>query len=671
MRLKSFIFFALAGLYNTFGYTNTEKSPINNLKIEAPEYVIGDQFAEIKFEALNPKGYPDSAVHGKRTIKINGENSVIDFTYGQAFSTFQVSKTQSLSIEVPESQIKASLKIRCLPPWLSIIPPLIAIVLALITKEVIISLFASIFLGVLTLKGFELSNIIPALVTVIDTYILNSLNNTQHLSVIIFSFLIGGMVSLISQNGGMKGIVNRLSGFAHSSRSSQLTAFFMSLGIFYDNYANTLIVGNTMRPVTDKYKVSREKLAFIVHGTAASVTSIAFVTTWIGAELGYINDAIANLGIEERTYSLFLKSLQFAFYPVLMLFFIFFLIFLKKDYGPMNRAEVERRNAGVINENQDTKEKEEIEEDIKLLKPQEEGKQRWLNAFIPVMAVIVIAFAGLLITGAKNSYVQLLHSGIKIHYYSFSEVWDNLNVLHKDKSDNVFHKIGVLIGNSDFYIPLLWSAFAGVSCAVLLTIVQKRNKIRVVMESMVHGFRMVLSAVIILVFAWALAEVIEDLHTSDYISTLISSKFIYPQFLPAIIFILAGLFSFATGSVWGTMAILYPLLLPVTWILCVSTGFELKSSQEILYAVTAAIITGSTFGNHCSPISDTTIVSSISSDCDHVTHIKTQLPYALTVAGISFLLFLFMLTGLHWAINYLLGIALIFVIVKYLGKTTE
>ena len=644
---------------------------MNNLKIEAPEYVIGDQFTEIKFEALNSKGYPDSTVHGKRNIKINGENSVIDFTYGQAFSTFQVSKTQSLSIEVPESQIKASLKIRWLPPWLSIIPPLMAILLALITKEVIISLFVSIFFGVLTLKGFELSNIIPALVTVIDTYILNSLNDTQHLSVIIFSFLIGGMVSLISQNGGMKGIVNRLSGFAHSSRSSQLTTFFMSLGIFYDNYANTLIVGNTMRPVTDKYKVSREKLAFIVHGTAASVTSIAFVTTWIGAELGYINDAISNLGIEERAYSLFLKSLQFAFYPVLMLFFIFFLIFLKKDYGPMNRAEVERRNAGVINENQDTKEKEEIEEDIKLLKPQEEGKQRWLNAFIPVMTVIIIAFAGLVITGAKNSYEQLLHSGIKIHHYSFSEVWDNLHVLHKDRSGNFFHKIGVLISNSDFYIPLLWSSFAGVSCAIILTVLQKRNKIRVVMESMVHGFRMVLSAVIILVFAWALAEVVEDLHTSDYISTLISSRFIFPKLLPAIIFILAGLFSFATGSVWGTMAILYPLLLPVTWILCINTGLDLDSSQNVLYAVTAAIITGSAFGNHCSPISDTTIVSSISSDCDHVTHIKTQLPYALTVAGISFLLFLFALAGLHWALNYLLGIALIFLIVKYLGKTTE
>lgn len=673
MNIKPFILFILFLVLPAICFSLNDSKPISNFRISAPEYVIGEQFAEIKMEALTNIGVRDSSLNGKHVILVNGESKVIDFFNGIAFFTVQVTSTKNISIVVPGTDISASLLIRFLPPWLSLIPPVIAILLALLTKEVIISLFISLFFGVLILKGFELSNIIPALLTVVDTYILDSLNDKKHLSVIIFSLLIGGMVTVISQNGGMRGVVNKLSKYAHSPRSSQLTTFFLSFGIFYDNYANTLIVGNTMRTVTDKFKVSREKLAFIVHGTAASISAIAFVTTWIGAELGFINDATANLGIDEKTYSLFLKSLQFAYYPILMLFFIFFLILLKKDFGPMNLAEIESRNAGVIHENQDKdrKEKEEIEGDIKMLEPDLKGRPSLLNALIPVLAVIVVAFAGLLITGAKNSYELLLQAGVRISNYSFSKVWQSLNVLHNDNKGNFFSKIGVLIGNSDFYIPLLWSSFAGITFAVLCTMTRKGISIRTTMESMVQGFRIMLSAVIILVFAWALGEVIEDLHTSDYITSLISSRFIYPQLLPVIIFILAALFSFGIGSIWGTMAILYPLLLPITWIVCMNAGMSIETSEKIMYAVTAVIITGSVFGNHCSPISDTTIVSSISSDCDHVTHVKTQVPYALTVAAVSIGLFLFSLLNFHWSINYLTGIGIVFLIARYFGKTIE
>jgi Na+/H+ antiporter NhaC len=671
MKFKSFLFFLFVILAPAVCFS-IDDHLIANLKIEAPEYVIGEQFAEIKLEALTPKGNRDSSLNGKKTLQINNENKVVDFFQGMAFFTIQISSTQTVDIVVPETNIQSSLSIRFLPPWLSIIPPLVAILFALITKEVIISLFISIFFGVLILKGFAIGTIIPALLTVVDTYILDSLNDKQHLSVIIFSLLIGGMVAVISQNGGMKGVVDKLSKYAHSPRSSQLITFFLSFAIFYDNYANTLIVGNTMRSVTDKYKVSREKLAFIVHGTAASVSSVAFITTWIGAELGYINDAIFSLGIDEKTYSLFFKSLQFAYYPFLMLFFIFFLIFLKKDYGKMNLAEIESRNAGVIHENaKDTKDKEEIEGDIKMLEPGNKSKHSWLNALIPVLAVIIVAVVGILTTGAKSSYDQLLQSGVKIPSYSFNNVWNSLYILHNDHQGNFLSNITVLIGNSDFYIPLLWSSFAGITFAVLCTLTAKGITIRSTMESMVQGLRIMLSAVIILVLAWALAEVIADLHTSHYITSLISSQFIYPQLLPVIIFILSAFFSFGIGSIWGTMAILYPLLLPVSWIICVNTGMGMKESETIIFAVTSAIITGSVFGNHCSPISDTTIVSSISSDCDHVSHVRTQVPYALTVAGISIALLLFSLLGLHWSINYLIGIGLLFLIVKYLGKTIE
>lgn len=673
MNFKYLLFFTfLLSFHYSYSFKNTE-NPITNFKVEAPEYVIGEQFAEIKLEALSHQGTRDSSLNGKYSLLVNGETNVVEFLNGIAFFTIQITATQNIQLKVPGSDLQTEIKIRFLPPWLSIIPPVVAILLALLTKEVIVSLFISLFMGVLILKGFELTNIIPSLLTVLDTYILDALNDKRHLSVIIFSFLIGGMVSIISQNGGIRGMVTKLSRWAHSPRSSQIITFFLSFGIFYDNYANTLIVGNTMRSVTDRFKVSREKLAFIVHGTAASVSAVAFVTTWIGAELGFINDATSNLGIDEKTYSLFLKSLQFAYYPIFMLFFIFFLILLKKDYGPMNLAEIESRNAGIIHANKEKnrKDKEEIEEDIKMLEPNAKGRPSWLKAFIPIVAVILAAFAGLLITGAKHSYEELLRSGVKLPDYSFSTVWSTLDALDKNKDATFFSKLGILISSSDFYIALLWSSFAGIFFAVLSTMVQKGISIRSTMENMVQGFRIMLSAVIILVFAWALGAVIEDLHTSHYLTTLISSKFIYPQLLPVIIFILSALFSFGIGSIWGTMAILYPLLLPVTWIICLNTGMSEEASERIMYAVVAVIITGSVFGNHCSPISDTTFVSSISSNCDQVSHVKTQLPYAFTVAAISILMLLFSLLDLHWSINFLVGIGILFLIVKYLGKTIE
>jgi Na+/H+ antiporter NhaC len=285
--------------------------------------------------------------------------------------------------------------------------------------------------------------------------------------------------------------------------------------------------------------------------------------------------------------------------------------------------------------------------------------------------MITVAFAGLIITGAENSYEELLLSGVKISNYSFPKVWELLGVLGNKNKISFLHKIGMLMGNSDFYIPLLWSSFAGITFAVLSTLSRKGISIRTTMENLVQGFRIMISAVIILIFAWALAEVIEDLHTSDYITSLISSRFIYPQLLPVVIFITAALFSFGVGSIWGSMAILYPLLLPVSWIICTKAGLNHEDSKKIIYEVISVIITGSVFGNHCSPISDTTIVSSISSNCNHITHIKTQVPYALTVAGVSLTLLLFSLFNLHWAVNYTIGIVLIFFIVRYFGKTIE
>jgi Na+/H+ antiporter NhaC len=526
--------------------------------------VIGEPFAEIQIEALNDAGKKDSLIHGKRELEINGERKILDFIYGKAFYTIEISGKEEIEVGLPGKNQNKIIYVRYLPPWLSIIPPLFAILMALLTREVIISLFLSIFLGTFILKGFTLSNIPASFVMVLDTYIVNALTDPRHLSVIIFYFLVGGMVSIISHNGGIKGIIDIFSRYAHSSRSAQLYTYFLSFGIFYDNYSNNLIVGNAMRPVTDKYKVSRQKLNFIVHGTAASVTAIAFVTTWIGAELGYINDALQHLGITENTYTLFLRSLQYAYYPILMLIFIFILIWMKKDYGAMNLAEVESRNAGVIKKNIKEEEKKEIGEDIRILKPIEKNRISWLNAALPVLAFILTAFISLLITGANHLFEIINEKVDPSAHYSFGFVWNNIQHLADDQSEiSLFTKLGLLISHSHFYITLLWSSLSGAGFAILISLFQKNIHLRETMQYLVQGFRLMLSAVIILIFAWGLAEVMHDLHTADYINSLITSEFIFPQLLPAIIFIIAALISFGTGSVYGTMAILYPLLLPL------------------------------------------------------------------------------------------------------------
>jgi hypothetical protein len=215
-----------------------------------------------------------------------------------------------------KSEKEQKFNFKYIPLWMSILPPLLSILLALITKQVIISLFAGILIGAWTFKGLSFSAIIHGFLYTIDTLLVDALTDSGHASVIIFSMLIGGMVAIISKNGGMQGIVDKLSRFANSAKNTQFVTWLVGVLIFFDDYANTLIVGNTMRPVTDKFKISREKLAYIVDSTAAPIAAIALITTWIGAELGYIADAIEHISLDESPYLIFLKSLKYSIYPI-------------------------------------------------------------------------------------------------------------------------------------------------------------------------------------------------------------------------------------------------------------------------------------------------------------------------------------------------------------------
>ena len=225
------------------------------------------------------------------------------------------------------------------PGFMSIVPPLVAVLMALLLKEVYVSLFLAVLSGAWILaleqQGFP-GGILSGLVSVMDRYIMGALYDRDHLSVLVFSMLIGGMVALLSRNGGMQGVVVFLSRYANNTRSGQLVTWFLGIVIFFDDYANTLLVGNTMRPVTDRLRISRAKLAYLVDATAAPVASIAFISTWIGAELGYIKDGLKNIGdLDMAPYQVFMASIPYSFYSWLTLAMMFILIWRRRDFGPI------------------------------------------------------------------------------------------------------------------------------------------------------------------------------------------------------------------------------------------------------------------------------------------------------------------------------------------------
>lgn len=507
-------------------------------------------------------------------------------------------------------------RIKRIPLWMSILPPLLAIILALLFKEVIISLFSGIWLGSFIVGGMRLDSLYylaQSLFDVVKHYIIESLYSVGHLSVIVFSVLIGGMVAIISKNGGMKGVVLSLSGYARTPVSAQFVTWLLGVAIFFDDYANTLIVGNTMRSVTDKFKVSREKLAYIVDSTAAPVSSIAFITTWIGAELGYIDDGLQKLSLagDYTPYSVFLSSLKYSFYPVLTLIFMLLIIFLKKDYGPMLAAEKNSRALRRDDLSTLSDDCGEADDEHNEFAPLQDAPMKWYHAVVPVLSVVVVTIYGLIDTGMSN----------------LGKGWAQLE-------GGFFIKLGDVIGASDSYIALLWASLTGVIIALIMTRYSRIMKLTESISVMLTGFKAMLPALIILILAWALAITTEQLHTAEYLSSLLTGN-IHPYAISVIIFVIAAAISFSTGSSWSTMAILYPIAIPATYSVCLAEGFDHELSINVLYAVIATVLSASVLGDHCSPISDTTILSSLSSGCNHIEHVRTQIPYALTVGIFS------------------------------------
>ncbi len=626
---------------------------------------------------------------GTFALSINGDTQEVEFQNGISsneylpdqkgaliFLTYKSTEGNAQSLYHISSSSKGNNRVKSIPLWLSLVPPLIAILLALVFKEVVTSLIIGIWSGAFIAGGLRIDSIYWFLVSFLETvqkYVVNALTDSGHISVIVFSLLIGGMVAIISKNGGMAGVVLALSKYAKSPRSTQFITWLLGVAIFFDDYANTLIVGNTMRSVTDKFKISREKLAYIVDSTAAPVSAIFFITTWIGAELGYIDDGLQkiNLPFDVTPYSVFISSLKYSFYPILTLIFMLILIYKARDFGPMFKAEYRAKSTGQVSP---ASNKNEDEPDMEDLTPVKNAPLKWYNAAIPVFTVILMTIFGLVDTGMQSLYQKLSSLDGVVIDASWSTIWANMNVLLGDDEISFFSKLGKLIGSSDSYVALLWASLSGVIMALILTLSQRIMSLFDSMHWLVTGFKTMLPALIILTLAWSLAITTDELHTAEFLSSSLENS-INPYILPVIIFIMSAFIAFSTGSSWSTMAILYPIAIPTAFAICQANGLDMEITYEIILNVIATVLAASVLGDHCSPISDTTILSSLASDCNHLDHVKTQMPYALTVGAFSILAVgLSTFLGGGWMISGVLILCAViglYFIVQFVGKEVK
>jgi Na+/H+ antiporter NhaC len=533
------------------------------------------------------------------------------------------------------------LELRVLPGWLSVVPPLIAIGLALVFKDVLISLFLGVFCGALILFGW---NPFSAFARSIDSFIAPSLADGSNASIIIFTTILGGMVGVIGKSGGTRGIVERLKPYATNARRGQLATWTLGVLIFFDDYANTLIVGNTMRPITDKLRISREKLAYIVDSTAAPVTSVSPISTWIGYEIGLIGTAFASIGLDWSPYTAFLASIPYRFYPLLALVLGFTIALTRRDFGPMHKSERRAVETGELVRQGD---KPLFDASGDQLNPPEGTPLRAVNALLPIFTVIGVTLLGLYRTGSAG--------------------------LERAAFDSRIEYLRQVFSDADSYAALLWASLAGLTVALALALAQRLLSVRQAMEATVNGFRAMLLALTVLVLAWSIGSVCAELHTADYVVGVIGDT-LSPHWLPVLVFLLAALIAFATGSSWGTMAILMPIVIPISHYLTIGAGEAMAGPvySTLMLGTYSSVLAGSIWGDHCSPISDTTILSSMASGCDHIAHVRTQMPYA---AGIGVLAMLLgdipSAYGLSPWISLLVGAAIIVVVVFRFGKRPE
>ena len=516
--------------------------------------------------------------------------------------------------------------------WYSIVPPMLAILLAFLTHHVLLSL------GIAIVTGGFLTSVPQAPLSIdawlqglraISTCVRDTVTSGTNLLILAFIPPIFIMIEIIMASGGFRGIILWLLKWVKAGRSAQLATALMGVLCFIDDYASAIIVGSMMQPITDRFRVSREKLAFLVDATSAPVSGLAIVSTWIAYEVGLFADVGRELGIEKTGYSMFFDALSFRFYCLLMLFFVFVHIIAKRDFGPMKTAEKLAAAGDLAREQQENTSDDAAGKDM----PQPTRQTgRAINALVPLGGLILFHMSGLWIDG--DGPAKFREGGSLLSWIYWREVISNA------KNSN---------------IVLFSAAIFGMMLALLCGLIFGSLRFPVICKCFERGIKRAIMPSFILILAWSLKNCCESLGTGDFLTTILEDR-ISPSWFPAILFTVASMTSFATGTSWGTMAILIPTAIPIAFALDGQT-YGLTTMISL-----GAVLDGAIFGDHCSPISDTTIMSSTASSCDLMRHVRTQLPYCLLIAAIA-LIFGYIPSGLGLAPALSFALA-IFVIVS-------
>lgn len=532
---------------------------------------------------------------------------------------------------------------------LTLIPPVAAIVLAFITKDVILSLFLGVLSGTFLIGMVDQNIAASALFAFTDlcSRMVKSMADTWNAGILLQVMCIGGLIALVTKSGGTKALALWLSKHADTPVLGQIYTWLMGIVIFFDDYANALIVGPIMRPLMDKFKISRAKFAFIIDATAAPITGIAVISTWVGVEISAIKEAYSQIGVENiNAFTVFVETIPYRFYNIFMIFFVVATAVMSREFGSMYRAEIASR--GGKSGAADFKIKN-LEDQIFV--PKEGVALRKLNAIIPLGAMIVLSVIGFYLNGYSSLEGEALEA-VKAAPLSFTS-------------------IRTAFSAADASVVLFQSALFSSIIAVVLGIAQKIYGVKEAIEVWVGGWKSMLNTVIILLFAWSLSSVIKELGTSRYLVELLSDA--TPRFaLAIVIFVLSSFISFSTGTSFGTMGIVTPLAVPLAHAVGQKYGLSGEEFHVFMCVNVSAVLTGAIFGDHCSPISDTTILSSMGAGCDHIEHVSTQMTYALVVCGISIVCgYLPAGFGLSVWGCLILGIAAIILLLRVVGKRVD
>lgn len=503
-----------------------------------------------------------------------------------------------------------------------LLPPLFAIVLCMITGEVLPSLFIGIWIGALMITAYDpISASLRA-----TSWLIDNAAHPWNATILLFDFVIGAWVGLLYTSGALHSAAESLIRRVKSARGVGLASSALGVLVFFDDYTNTIVVGNTMRPIADKLRVSRELLSYIVDTTAAPVAGLFLVSTWIGYEVSQISGALDRLAQEFSDgkipiapdispYSMWLSSVPYHFYSLLALVLLLTVVLTRRHFGPMLQAEYRTITEGKVLRDGATPLM--PTEDVLGMEP---TAKRRASGWIFVMSAIVLVFialVGMWMTGAQG----LVSEGDQ-------PFWE-ISFIDSIRSETV-----------DAASSLFWASLAAYFITLVYILTTKTMNLSQSMKSTIRGMYLMVYANAILLLAWTIKTVVDTLGTADYVVGVAREVGLPAAFVPLLVYVVSMFISFNTGTSWGTFGIMMPIAVPMAWKLTIlQYPGDVTLAYIITFASIGAVFGGGIFGDHCSPISDTTIMSSMFSGCDHIDHVKTQIPYALLAGLVGVLLY--------------------------------